>query len=98
MAHYDHICAWFLQILTNGTYPSIEHRATVNSSKERLSIATFYSPRLDGSIGPAPSLITPQTPPRFKTMTSADYYKGYFARELRGKSYLDVIRIQQDEH
>ncbi|OAY25049.1 protein SRG1 [Manihot esculenta] len=87
-----------LEILTNGTYPSIEHRATVNSSKERLSIATFYSPRLDGSIGPAPSLITPQTPPRFKTMTSADYYKGYFARELRGKSYLDVIRIQQDEH
>ncbi|KAF2314643.1 hypothetical protein GH714_028176 [Hevea brasiliensis] len=86
-----------LEIMTNEIYPSIEHRATVNSSKERLSIATFYSPRLDGTIGPAPSLISPETPAKFKTMTSADYYKGYFARELRGKSYLEVIRIQQDE-
>ncbi|KAF2305382.1 hypothetical protein GH714_004543 [Hevea brasiliensis] len=37
-----------LEILTNGIYRSIEHRATVNSDKERLSIATFYNPRLDG--------------------------------------------------
>ncbi|WCJ27317.1 2-oxoglutarate (2OG) and Fe(II)-dependent oxygenase superfamily protein [Euphorbia peplus] len=86
-----------LEIMTNGIYPSIEHRATVNSMKERLSIATFYSPRLDGKIGPAPSLITPQTPARFITMMASDFYKGYFARELRGKSYLDVVRIQKHQ-
>ncbi|CAK9156903.1 unnamed protein product [Ilex paraguariensis] len=49
-----------LEMVTNGTYHSIEHRAIVNSAKERLSIATFYSPKLGGDIGPAPSLITPQ--------------------------------------
>ncbi|XP_070664628.1 protein SRG1-like [Malus domestica] len=47
-----------LDIITKGTYRSIEHRATVNSEKERLSIATFYNPRVDGEIGPASSLIT----------------------------------------
>ncbi|GMJ00688.1 hypothetical protein like AT4G25310 [Hibiscus trionum] len=38
-----------LEIITNGTYASIEHRVVVNSEKERLSIATFYSLRLDAS-------------------------------------------------
>ncbi|WRX29152.1 Non-hem dioxygenase N-terminal domain - like 10 [Theobroma cacao] len=46
------------QIITNVVYRSIEHRATVNSEKERLSIATFYSPNYNGEVGPAPSLIS----------------------------------------
>lgn len=74
-------------------YQSIEHRATVNSVKERLSIATFYSPGLEGELGPAPSLVTPQTPPLFSRIRFEDYLKGYFSRQLDGKSYLDVIRI-----
>ncbi|GAV87892.1 LOW QUALITY PROTEIN: 2OG-FeII_Oxy domain-containing protein/DIOX_N domain-containing protein, partial [Cephalotus follicularis] len=43
---------------TNGIYHSIEHGAMVNL-KERVSIATFCSAKLDGDIDPAPSLITP---------------------------------------
>lgn len=39
-----------LQIVSDGIYRSVEHRATVNSVKERLSIAKFYSPKLDGDI------------------------------------------------
>ncbi len=49
-------------MVTNGLYKSIEHRATVNSEKERLSIAAFYSPKLDGEMGPAPSLVTVERP------------------------------------
>ncbi|XVE53012.1 hypothetical protein DITRI_Ditri02bG0170500 [Diplodiscus trichospermus] len=82
-----------IEIVTNGTYRSIEHRATVNSERERLSIATFYSPRYDGEVGPAPSLISPTKPPLFKTMKVEDYFKGFFGRELKGKSYLDTMRI-----
>ncbi|KAM7500619.1 hypothetical protein LguiA_025033 [Lonicera macranthoides] len=83
-----------LEIVTNGTYRSIEHRAMVNSAKERLSIATFLSPKIDGEMGPAPSLITQQTPAKFRRVEVADYFKGLFIRELSGKSYLDVMRIQ----
>ncbi|KAK6124137.1 hypothetical protein DH2020_042110 [Rehmannia glutinosa] len=82
-----------LEILTNGTYRSIEHRATVNSTKERLSIATFLNPKLDGELGPSPSLISPENPPKFKTIGMADYLRGLFSRELNGKSYLDAMRI-----
>ncbi|EXB58295.1 Protein SRG1 [Morus notabilis] len=87
-----------LEILTNGIYRSIEHRATVNIGKERLSLATFYNPKIDGEVGPAPSLITPQTPPLFRRIGVADYFKGYFSRELSGKSYVDVMRINNDEN
>ncbi|KAG7963605.1 hypothetical protein I3843_09G126600 [Carya illinoinensis] len=83
-----------LEIVTNGTYRSIEHRATVNSEKERLSIGTFYSPKLDGDMGPAPSLISPErSPALFRRIDVADYFRNHFSRELRGKSYLDTMRI-----
>lgn len=85
------------QIITNGEYRSIEHRATVNSTKERLSIASFHSPRFDGVICPAPSLITKQTPALFTRVTVQEYFKGLFSRELHGKSYLDTLRLQHGE-
>ncbi|KAK8602105.1 hypothetical protein V6N13_058242 [Hibiscus sabdariffa] len=86
-----------MEIVSNGIYKSIEHRVTVNSLKERLSVATFYSPKLDGDMGPAPSLITPQTPPLFRRISVADYFKGFLSRELRGKSFLDVLRVEDEE-
>ncbi|CAN1283325.1 Protein SRG1 [Linum perenne] len=82
-----------LEIVSNGVYRSIEHRATVNSEKERISVGTFLSPRLDGEIGPAPSLVTPNSPAQFRRISVPDYFKGYFSRELIGKSYVDVMRI-----
>ncbi|KAJ4830628.1 Protein srg1 [Turnera subulata] len=82
-----------LEIISNGIYRSIEHRATVNSEKERLSVAAFFSPRFSGYVGPASSLVTDHTPALFKTVTTEEYFKGLFARELGGKSYLDAMRI-----
>ncbi|KAM7251863.1 hypothetical protein ACFE04_023746 [Oxalis oulophora] len=86
-----------LEILTNGTYPSIEHRATVNSIKERFSIATFNSTSYEGEVGPASSLITEQRPALFKRMTAQEYLTGLFARSLHGKSFLDSIKIQHGD-
>ncbi|KAJ9160223.1 hypothetical protein P3X46_025644 [Hevea brasiliensis] len=85
-----------LEIVTNGIYKSTEHRATVNSVKERISIATFYSPNLGGEMGPAPSLVSPERPASFRKIGVADFFKGLFSRELVGKSYLDVVRIQNE--
>ncbi|XP_058196060.1 protein SRG1-like [Rhododendron vialii] len=85
-----------LEIVTNGAYRSIEHRAVVNSRKERLSIATFYSPRVDGEMGPAPSLITPQTPALFRRLGVSEYFKSFLAQKLDGKSHLDAMRIEKE--
>ncbi|GKV34399.1 hypothetical protein SLEP1_g42774 [Rubroshorea leprosula] len=40
-----------LEVITNGAYRSITHRATINSERERLSVATFYNPKYEGEIG-----------------------------------------------
>lgn len=80
-------------MVTNGKYKSIEHCATVNSNSERLSIATFYTPSLEKEIRPTPSLITPHSPPLFRTLTYQEYVKGLFSRTLDGKTYLDAMRI-----
>ncbi|XVE53011.1 hypothetical protein DITRI_Ditri02bG0170400 [Diplodiscus trichospermus] len=82
-----------LEIITNGAYRSIEHRATENSERERISVATFCSPRYDSEMGPAPSLISPTKPALFKRLQVEEYFRGLFARKLDGKSYLDAMRI-----
>ncbi|KVI03312.1 protein SRG1-like [Cynara cardunculus var. scolymus] len=82
-----------MEILSNGIYKSIEHRATVNLEKERLSIATFLGPKLDGDLGPAPSLITSDTPPRFTRVSGMDFYKNFFSKELKSKRNLEQYHI-----
>ncbi|KAI8525753.1 hypothetical protein RHMOL_Rhmol13G0254600 [Rhododendron molle] len=62
--------------------------------EERLSIATAYSPGYDEEMGPAPSMVTPQTPALFRRIRVAEYFKGLFTRKLDGKSYRDAMRIQ----
>jgi isopenicillin N synthase-like dioxygenase len=86
-----------MEIITNGEYRSIEHRATVNSAKERLSIAMFYVSDYEGEVGPAYSLIGEQTPANFKRVTVKEYTNAFFARKLNSKSYLEEMRIKQDE-
>ncbi|XP_058775670.1 protein SRG1-like [Vicia villosa] len=85
-----------LEILTNGIYRSIEHRATVNSKKERISIAAFHRPQMSKVIGPTPTLVTPEKPALFKTLIVEDYYKTFFSRQLQRKSCLDLMRIQNE--
>ncbi|KAK2642694.1 hypothetical protein Ddye_024457 [Dipteronia dyeriana] len=89
-----------LEIVTNGIYHSIEHRAIVNSSKERLFIATFYNPKLEGDMDPAPSLITPETPALFRRIGFTEYFKGFFFARTAGKIISDkfeekLIRKEQ---
>jgi isopenicillin N synthase-like dioxygenase len=83
--------------LSNGAYTSVEHRATVNSEKERISIAMFFNPKLDAEIGPAKSLLNTETPPLFKRIGMEEYVKDYFSRNMNGKSLVNM-RIQNGEH
>nr|AJI44437.1 oxoglutarate-dependent dioxygenase 3 [Ocimum basilicum] len=67
-----------LEIVSNGAYRSIEHRACVNGDRERMSVATFVHPKVDGEVGPAASLVGPETPAKFGRIGAAEYLKGIF--------------------
>ncbi|KAL2343554.1 hypothetical protein Fmac_004839 [Flemingia macrophylla] len=83
-----------MEILSNGAYTSIEHRAAVNKEKERISIAMFFNPKFEAEIGPVKSLLNSENPPLFKSMFMEDYFKDFFSRNLNGKSHLETMRIK----
>ncbi|CAK7357434.1 unnamed protein product [Dovyalis caffra] len=86
-----------LEILSNGVYNSVEHRATINSEKERISIAFFVNPKFEAEIGPSTSLISPQNPPSFRRIRMEKYVKDFFSRELDSKSFLELLKIESTE-
>ncbi|TMW89301.1 hypothetical protein EJD97_017398 [Solanum chilense] len=83
-----------MEILSNGVYRSIEHRAVVNSKEERLSLATFYLFNLDSELGPAHSLIGPNNSPIFGRIRVGKYLEDFLARKLDGKSFIDCMKIE----
>ncbi|KAK7303053.1 hypothetical protein RJT34_13952 [Clitoria ternatea] len=85
-----------LEIMINGLYKSVEHRATVNSEKERISIAMFFNPKFESEIGPTINLIDRENPPLYKTIKMEKYIKDVLSRKLDGKSYLDHMKITNE--
>ncbi|PRQ18397.1 putative flavanone 3-dioxygenase [Rosa chinensis] len=82
-----------MQILTNGKYKSVMHRATVNNKATRISIAIPHGPSIDTIIAPAPELCEREgQAPKYHAMN----YKEYMQLVQSGKNYmkatLDHIR------
>ncbi|XP_056167744.1 protein SRG1-like [Syzygium oleosum] len=86
-----------MEILSNGLYKSMEHRAAVNTTRERISIAMFFNPKPDSEIGPIQSLTTAESPALFRRIKLEKYVKGYFAQNLDGKSYLERMKLQPEK-
>ncbi|KAF3434297.1 hypothetical protein FNV43_RR25400 [Rhamnella rubrinervis] len=82
-----------LEMITNGEYRSIEHRATINSQRERLSIATFCNPNFGAEIGPAQTLITDKSPAKYRRLGTPEYFSGFFSRKLDSKSYIESMKL-----
>lgn len=62
-----------LHILSNGSYPSVLHRAVVNRTKHRLSIAYLYGPPSSVQISPLQKLVGPSRPPLYRPITWSEY-------------------------
>ncbi|KAI3994271.1 hypothetical protein MKX01_012528 [Papaver californicum] len=81
-----------IQVLTNAIYKSVEHRVTVNSMNERLSLAFFYNPRGDLVIQPAKQLVTPERPALYSPMTFNEYRRFIRTMGTRGKFQLESMK------
>ncbi|GLT91187.1 hypothetical protein SLE2022_090870 [Rubroshorea leprosula] len=79
-----------VEILSNGEYRSIEHRAMVNPKKERLSVAAFHS--IQAKVGPLPDLVK-EKKPKFKTVTHDEYISMAISNKLDGKHLLDQLKL-----
>ncbi|KAF5190165.1 2-oxoglutarate (2OG) and Fe(II)-dependent oxygenase superfamily protein [Thalictrum thalictroides] len=81
-----------LEIMSNGIYKSNEHRAVINSHKERLSIAAFHDPEFGTIMGPLPDLVKGDRE-KYRTVSQADFFRLVINNKLDGKSSLEVMKI-----
>ncbi|CAL5387828.1 unnamed protein product [Camellia sinensis] len=80
-----------MQAWTNEKYQSVEHRAVVNSEKERLSIAFFFNPAHHVNVEPLSELIDHQNPPKYRAY---NYGKFFATSKVSNFKKLDVENIQ----
>eukprot|EP00253_Pinus_taeda_P031131 PITA_31131 len=88
----------FFQVVSNGRFRSVEHRAVTNASTARISIPTFYDPSKDAFIAPAASLVDEQHPARYKGYMFGELMRIFWSQELKNKTVLDHFKIEYTEN
>ncbi|KAK4486885.1 hypothetical protein RD792_006193 [Penstemon davidsonii] len=81
----------FLEILSNGKYKSVEHRAVVNAQKTRISLAVGHGPQQSTVIGPASPLIKENEEVQYRPITYKDYIRLQQSSTIRGKTALHAL-------
>ncbi|CAN8288564.1 unnamed protein product [Cochlearia groenlandica] len=85
-----------LQVMTNGRFISVRHRALTYGKESRLSTAFFAGPPLQTKIGPLPSMLTRANQTRlYQSFTWNEYKKIAYSLRLED-SRLDVFRTCKD--
>ncbi|XP_068639139.1 2-oxoglutarate-dependent dioxygenase 19-like [Aristolochia californica] len=83
-----------LEIVSNGRYKSVLHRAMVNNEGTRISIGIATGPPLDSLVAPAPALVESELhPPAYREMKYREYLQFQQSHRLDGKSCLDLVRL-----
>ncbi|KAL4201864.1 hypothetical protein AMTRI_Chr02g260880 [Amborella trichopoda] len=83
----------YLEILSNGRYKSVEHRAVVNEKRTRISIAVGHGPELSTIVAPATMLISGGEKAKYRPVVYADYMRMQQSSVIRGKTPLESLRI-----
>ncbi|XP_027351292.1 protein SRG1-like [Abrus precatorius] len=83
-----------MEILSNGKYKSVEHRAVTNKDKRRSSYVYFMAPGDDVEVEPLDHMIDAQNPKLYQKVRYGDYLRQSMKRKLEGKAHTDVARIR----
>ncbi|XP_058008171.1 2-oxoglutarate-dependent dioxygenase 21, chloroplastic-like [Hevea brasiliensis] len=79
-----------LQVLSNGKYKSVIHRAVPGSEERRLSVASFHSFAMDEVVEPAMELVDKEHP-NYKGSSVRDYLNYLSSKE--SKPFLETLKI-----
>ncbi|KAL8495687.1 hypothetical protein ACS0TY_019706 [Phlomoides rotata] len=81
-----------LEVLSNGRYKSIVHRAIVNSEMKRFSIASLHSLAIDRKVVPAPELVDEKHPLSYKEGSFGDFLHFLTDNGILERRYIDTLR------
>lgn len=83
-----------MEILSNGKYKSVVHKAVLNNKGTRISVGTGHGPTLDTVVIPAPELVDgANNPPAYQGLKYKDYLDLQQSKQLDGKTCLDSVRL-----
>ncbi|XP_039144557.1 protein DMR6-LIKE OXYGENASE 1-like [Dioscorea cayenensis subsp. rotundata] len=85
-----------MEIVSNGRYKSVLHRAEVNEKSTRMSIVSLIGPSLEAIVAPAPQLVDLDHHLSFNAMRYKDFMQQQQANPLKEKSILDLLRVRDD--
>ncbi|KAK1378007.1 Fe2OG dioxygenase domain-containing protein [Heracleum sosnowskyi] len=86
-----------MEVLSNGVYKSVEHRAVTNQKKSRISIATFFIPEDELEIGPLDTMVDEDHRPRmYKNVKYIDYLRYTLGRKMEGKNHIDILKLDNE--
>ncbi|XP_052192468.1 flavanone 3-dioxygenase 3-like [Diospyros lotus] len=85
-----------MEVINNGRYKSVLHRATVNCEKKRLSIASLHSLALEKKVGPAPELVDDKHSSGYKEASFGGFLKHISGNEFTKLGrYVDTLKIDE---
>ena len=80
-----------VEVLTNGRYKSIEHRAVVSPTQDRVSVAAFHSAEFQDTYAPLEETMVGA--PGYRTIGVEDYIRLVLSSKLEGKNIMDAMKI-----
>lgn len=82
-----------LEVMSNGRYKSVVHRATVNAEKRRISIASLHSLAIEKKVRPAPELVDEQHPKAYEDISFKDFLDFLSVNDItKKKRFLETSR------
>lgn len=84
-----------MQIYSNGRYKSVLHRVRVNSTRPRISVASFHSLPAERAIGPAPELVDDEAgnPRRYMDTDFATFLAYLASADGKNKTFLQSRKL-----
>ncbi|KAL4322472.1 hypothetical protein AHAS_Ahas14G0213900 [Arachis hypogaea] len=87
-----------MEVLSNGVYKSVIHRATVNVDKKRFSIVSLHSFAMDKKIGPAKELVDDdhhQLPKCYNEFSFSEFLHFISNNDITKERFLDTLKIMK---
>ncbi|KAH7655534.1 Thebaine 6-O-demethylase protein [Dioscorea alata] len=85
-----------MELVSNGRYKSVLHRAEVNGKSTRMSIATIIGPSREAIVAPPPQLVEHDHHLAFNGMRYKDFLEQHQPNPLKGKSILDLLKVRDE--
>ncbi|CAK8537191.1 unnamed protein product [Lathyrus sativus] len=85
-----------IEVLSNGRYKSVLHRAVTNNLNQRLSMGMFFEPSPDTIIGPIQELIDEEHPPKYKNYHFSEFLEEFFNKKGTWTMVKEAFELSHD--